>query len=73
MYINNNYWAYYDERSGNSNYNLTTLLEARPTPGGGKVSKKKPVTKHINKRRRRIYTGSRGGKFYISKGKKVYI
>ena len=41
--------------------------------GGGKISKKKTVTKDNHKGNRRIYTGTRGGKFYIKGGKKVYI
>tara|TARA_B100001248_G_C27387672_1_gene460559 strand:- start:2258 stop:2422 length:165 start_codon:yes stop_codon:yes gene_type:complete len=42
---------------------------------GGKKAKRKPAKrKHTGKKKVRIiHKGPRGGKYYISKGKKVYL
>ena len=41
--------------------------------GGKKKSSSIKTYKFISGRKRIIYTGSRGGKYYISKGRKIYI
>jgi len=56
---------------------INNYINPQPPKKGGK--KKKLVNKHKSKRKvtkkkvRKIHKGPRGGKYYITKGRKVYI
>ena len=58
-------------RTGNSP-SLASWMANLPMAGGGDKTKKK-MTRTIKGRKRIIHTGSRGGKYYISNKRKIYI
>ena len=45
----------------------------RSPGGGGKKPRKLPTMPKLKFGKRKIYTGKKGGKYYISKGKKIYL
>ena len=50
-----------------------TKKAAKKKPAKKKPAKKKPAKKKPSKKVRKIHKGPRGGRYYITKGRKVYI
>jgi len=50
-----------------------TKKRRRSPGGGGKKPRKLPTMPRLKFGKRKIYTGKKGGKYYISKGKKIYL
>ena len=73
------YQAYTKDPAGNRCYNpwsICTATVGRPKSKYGKKKSKrrsKRRSKSRKKVKRKIHTGPRGGKYYIRKGRKVYV